>query len=65
MSEACGGNDLINYHKTTEDEKYEICGWKYEGEYAIYNTSTYEEQLKDKRGFANPINNYYTVYDGK
>ena len=20
-----GGNDLIDYHKTTEDEKYEIC----------------------------------------
>ena len=56
---------MINYHKTTEDEKYEICGWKYEGEYAIYNTSSYEEQLKDMRGFANPINNYYTVFDGK
>jgi hypothetical protein len=29
-SEVCGGNDLINYHKTTEDEKYEICGEAFE-----------------------------------
>lgn len=37
---------MITYHKTTEEEKYLITEWKYEGEYAMYNNEPYEEQKK-------------------
>ncbi len=56
---------MIEYHKTTEEEKYAICDWKYDGEYAIYNCPTYEEQKKTGRGFANPENNFYSVMEGE
>ncbi len=37
-----------------DDDKREICSWKYPGEYAIYNLPSYEE-LKEKQGaFMNP-----------
>ena len=56
---------MLEYHKTTDDEKYLICNWKYDGDYAIYNNPPYEEQLKMHRGFANPKNNFYSFTDGK
>jgi len=31
------GGTMLEYHKTTEAEKYIISDWKYEGEYALYN----------------------------
>ena len=34
---------MLEYHKTTEAEKYIISDWKYEGEYALYNKASYEE----------------------
>ncbi len=55
---------LLEYHKTTDSEKYEICEWKYSGEYAIYNNPSYGEQLEKGIGFANPLNNFFSVYDG-
>lgn len=55
---------MLTYHKTTEEEKRLICEWKYEGDYAIYNSLPYEEQLEKQRGFANPKNNFYSFYDG-
>ncbi len=55
---------LLTVHKTTEEEKYVICSWKYDGEYAIYNGPSYEEQAKTRRGFANPKNNYYSFLEG-
>lgn len=45
---------MLTNHKTTEDEKYEICGWKYEGDYAIYDMGSYEEMKEKKIAFANP-----------
>lgn len=54
---------MLKYHKTTEEEKYIICDWQYEGEYSIYNNSPYKEQVKNHIGFANPKNNFYTFYD--
>lgn len=56
---------MLTYHRTTEEEKYVICDWKYEGEYAIYNNPPYEEQVSKKRGFANPVNRLYSYYDGE
>ena len=55
---------MITYHKTTEEEKYAIAGWKYGGDYAVYNSAPYEEQKKRGVGFANPRNNFYSFYDG-
>ena len=54
---------MLTYHKITEEEKYLIAEWKYEGDYAIYNMESYEEQKKSGCGFANPKNNFYSFYD--
>ena len=55
----------MEYHRITEDEKREICGWKYEGEYAIYDSTPYEQQLQAGKGFANPRNNLFSFRDGE
>lgn len=55
---------MLSFHETTEEEKYAICAWKYTGEYAVYNLSPYEEQVKSRRGFADPKNNFFSFYDG-
>lgn len=47
---------MLEYHKTTEAEKYIISDWKYEGEYALYNKAPYEEDKRTGRGFANTKN---------
>lgn len=52
---------VLEYHKTTEEEKYDICEWKYEGEYVIYNNVPYEEQVVKNCGFANQRNNFYSL----
>ena len=54
---------MLTYHKTTEDEKYAITAWNYTGDYAIYNSTPYEEQKQAQRGFANPENNFYSFCD--
>ena len=54
---------MLEHHKTTEEEKRRICEWKYDGEYAIYNSLPYEEQVRKRRGFANPRNNFYSFCD--
>ena len=51
---------MLECHKTTEDEKRINCEWKYDGEYAIYNSIPYEKQVETQRGFANPKNNFYS-----
>ena len=51
---------MLAFHKTTEEEKHAICEWRYCGDYAIYNSISYEEQIKMHRGFANPKNNFYS-----
>ncbi len=56
---------MLSFHKTTEEEKYAISEWKYDGDYAIYNSLPYEEQVKKQRGFANPKNNFYSFTEGE
>lgn len=56
---------MLQYHRTTEKEKYMISEWKYEELYSIYNNIPYMEQMKNHRGFANRQNNYYSYYDGE
>ena len=55
---------MLTYHKTMEDEKYAITAWNYTGDYAIYNSTPYEEQKQAQRSFANPENNFYSFCDG-
>ena len=43
---------MLSNHQATEEEKTKICDWKYEGEYALYNTVSYEEMKNRKFGFA-------------
>ena len=45
---------MLEYHKMTEEEKYCIARWKYPGEYAIYNSLSYEEQKKRGLGLQTP-----------
>lgn len=54
---------MLAYHETTEEEKHRISSWKYEGDYAVYNSTSYEEQKKRQLGFANPGNHYYSFYE--
>lgn len=35
----------------TEKDKREICSWKYDGEYSIYNLPSFEEMKKLQSGF--------------
>lgn len=45
---------MLLHRALTEEDKKEICSWKYEGEYAIYDLPVYEEMCRKKIGFANP-----------
>ena len=37
---------MLTYHKTTEEEKYRITAWKYDGDYAVYNSTPYAHRLR-------------------
>ena len=58
-------NTLMYHCGLTEDEKKQLCSWKYPDEYSIYNLEPYEELIEKKSGFANPDNqqNFYSFYD--
>ena len=55
---------MLAYHKTTEEEKYLITTWEYDGDYAVYNSTPYAQQKQTGFGFANPKNHFYSFYDG-
>ena len=44
---------MLKYHRITEEEKYIVSNWKYNGDYSIYNSLPYEEQKKLGIGLAN------------
>lgn len=48
-----------------EEFAKQICSWKYEGEYEIYNTVSFEEMKSKKISLLNPerINNYICFID--
>lgn len=56
---------MLQYHRTTEAEKYEICNWKYEGEYSIYNRPPYEQQQRTGTGLDNPKKHLFSFCDGE
>ena len=43
-------NELV-YRNLSEDEKRQICAWKYGGEYDLYNLPSYEEMQVRQIGF--------------
>lgn len=57
-------NQLI-YRHLSEENKRQICAWKYEGVYAMYNLPSYEEMQTSRIGFMNPKieKNYYGFWD--
>lgn len=44
----------ITHHPLTEAHKREICSWKYQGEYAVYNLPPFETLKEQQSGFMNP-----------
>ena len=57
-------NKLI-YGFLSKKAKQQICSWKYEGEYSLYNLPAYEDMKSQQIGFMNPEreNNYYGFWD--
>lgn len=57
---------MLTYHLMTEQEKELASSWQYEGEYAIYNEPSYQEQKEKGIGFGNPARdkNFYAYCDG-
>ena len=54
---------MLRNHQATEDEKRQICNWKYEGEFALYNTVSYEEMKQRNFGFGNSQMYVEAFYD--
>ena len=57
-------NRLV-YGHLSDDAKRQICNWKYDGEYAIYNLPAYEEMKAQNRGFMDSSieKSYYGFWD--
>lgn len=58
---------MLTFHNIlSEEEKQEICNWKYEDEYSIYNLPPLQQLKDNSQGIFNPENtgNYYAFYDG-
>ena len=55
----------LKYRNLTEDDKQQICSWKYVGEYEIYDLPSYDVMKKQHIGFMNPSNekNYFAFLD--
>ena len=64
----CGGESMaqLRFRNLTEEDKRQICAWKYTGEYEIYNLPSYDLMKAQQTGFMNPKNekNYFAFLDG-
>ena len=60
------GIEQLIYRSLSEDDKQQICSWKYEGEYEMYNLPPYDEMREQQIGFCNPKSekNYFAFLDG-
>lgn len=45
----------MNVRYLTEKDKEEICSWKYDDDYSIYNLPPFKEMKKLQKGFFNPL----------
>lgn len=57
--------DELTVRYLQEEDKKQICRWKYEGQYAVYDLPPYEEMRSGKLGFANPSReqNYLAFFE--
>ena len=55
-------NPALEYHILTGEEKREICGWRYPGEYAVYNLPSWEEMTRKQMGFCHPAREHFTEW---
>ncbi|SJZ98315.1 GNAT family N-acetyltransferase [Anaerorhabdus furcosa] len=54
---------MLKVTNLSDQDKIEICNWKYEGEYAMYNFPSYEEMKKEQKIFFNPnLRSKYRTY---
>ena len=55
----------IKYRHLTDDDKQQICAWKYDGDYEMYNLPAYDEMQAKQIGFMNPKSekNYLAFLD--
>lgn len=55
----------LKYRNLTEDDKRQICSWKYTGEYKIYNLPSYDVMKMQQQGFMDPEHekNYFAFLD--
>ena len=55
----------LKYRHLIDDDKQQICSWKYAGEYEIYNLPSYDVMKAQHIGFMNPSNekNYFAFLD--
>lgn len=56
----------VMYRNLTDEDKRQICGWRYDGAYAMYNLPSYEDMKAQKIGFMDPKSqqNYFAFIDG-
>ena len=56
----------LAYRHLSENDKRDICAWKYDGEYDIYDLPPYHEMQEKQIGFMNPKaeRNFYGFWDG-
>ena len=57
----------LTYRNLTEQDKQQICQWRYEGRYAVYDIPDYELLKENLAGFADPEKekDYYAFFDGE
>ena len=57
----------LEVHYLSEQDKMEICSWKYDKEYEIYNLPYYEEMKEKEQGFMNSKSekNYRGYFDNE
>lgn len=56
----------LTYRHPTDTDKYQICSWHYEGEYAVYDWPSYEEMRENQTFLCNPERekNYHVFLEG-
>lgn len=56
---------MLSHHQATEAEKYELCRWKYDGPYALYDMPSYDDMKARQFGFGSPKMYVETFFDGE
>lgn len=46
--------EQLTHRPLSEADKRDICAWRYDGDYAIYNLDSYEDMRREGYGFCRP-----------